>query len=47
MRVEATCDRVLKLCGCATWLELESGRWVRRSWPCNRHESAATEEGAA
>jgi len=34
------CNRVAWLCGCAVWLELESGAWVSKSWRCNRHDGS-------
>ena len=41
MRFQAACNRVVQPCGCTAWLELAAGRWVRRRWPCNRHEVEA------
>lgn len=41
---QAACNRVTRPCGCATWDELERGRWVHRSWLCIDHEIAATRD---
>jgi hypothetical protein len=38
---QMACNRVAQPCGCTAWLELEHGQWVRKSWPCNRHEVEA------
>lgn len=39
----ACCNVTTYGCGCATWLQLERGQWVTRSWTCYGHETAARE----
>jgi hypothetical protein len=43
---QAARNRVTEPCGCASWDQLEGGRWVRRRWLCNRHEEDAAREKA-
>ncbi|WP_287934239.1 hypothetical protein [Arthrobacter sp.] len=35
---QMACNRTEQACGCVTWYQLESGAWVPRRWPCNRHD---------
>lgn len=35
---QMACNRAERACGCVTWLQLESGAWVRKHWPCHRHD---------
>jgi hypothetical protein len=46
MAIQMACNPTRQPCGCTAWDQLESGRWVRRYWLCNRHEIAATREAA-
>jgi len=40
MHWQMACNRLTQPCGCATWLQWESGAWVSKSFRCNRHEVA-------
>jgi len=47
MAISITCNPVKHQCGCSTWDELESGVWVRKHWPCNRHSLRPWPHGCA
>ncbi len=35
--ISMVCDRITWPCGCDSWLQFESGTWVRKYWHCLRH----------